>query len=123
MNEHRIHQVFFVSLVLKGLHALIECAGGVLLFLVSSQTILHWVNLLTQDELTEDPRDFVATHLLDAAQHLTVGAQSFYAFYLLGHGVIKVLLVVGLLREKLIAYPLSLGKRQADPVRAGSSMA
>lgn len=109
MNEHRIHQVFFVSLILKGLHALIECASGVLLYVVSSETIQHWVNLLTQDELIEDPRDYVATHLLDAAQHLTVGAQSFYAVYLLSHGLIKALLVTGLLREKLVAYPLSLG--------------
>ncbi|MBI1219886.1 MAG: DUF2127 domain-containing protein [Rhodobacteraceae bacterium] len=108
MNEHRIHQIFFVSLILKGLHALIECAGGALLYLVSSQAILHGVKLLTQDELTEDPRDYVATHLLEAAQHLTVGAQSFYAFYLLSHGLIKVLLVAGLLREKLVAYPVSL---------------
>ena len=109
MTERRIHQIFFLSLILKGLHALIECAGGALLFLVSSQTILSWVNLLTQDELTEDPRDYVATHLLGAAQHLTAGAQSFYAIYLLSHGLIEVLLVAGLLRGKLAAYPLSLG--------------
>jgi uncharacterized membrane protein len=31
-----------------------------------------------------------------------------YAFYLLSHGLVKVLLVAGLLREKLWAYPASL---------------
>lgn len=108
VNEHRIHQVFRVSVILKGLHALTEIAGGLLFYLLSAPSILNWVNLLTQEELTEDPRDFVATHLLSAAQHLTGATQTFYAFYLVSHGLIKVVLVAGLLREKLIAYPLSL---------------
>lgn len=108
VTEHRIHQAFRISVILKGLHAITEIAGGLVFYLISAPTILHWVNLLTQDELTEDPRDFVANHLLAAAQHLTGATQSFYAFYLITHGLIKVVLVMGLLREKLIAYPLSL---------------
>jgi uncharacterized membrane protein len=108
LAEHRIHQIFRVSVILKGLHALIEIVGGLLFYLVSTQSILTWVNHLTQEELVEDPRDFVATRLLDAAQHLTGATQSFYAFYLASHGAIKIVLVFGLLREKLIAYPLSL---------------
>lgn len=108
VTEHRIHQLFRLSIILKGLDALVETAGGLVFYLVSAPTVLHWVNLLTQDELTEDPRDLVATHLLMAAQHLTGTTQSFYAFYLISHGLIKVVMVAGLLREKLIAYPLSL---------------
>ena len=108
LGEHRIHQIFRVSIILKGLHALIEIVGGLLFYFVSAQSILLWVNLLTQDELIEDPRDFVATHLLNAAEHLTGATQTFYAYYLLSHGLIKVVLVAGLLKEKLIAYPLSL---------------
>jgi uncharacterized membrane protein len=108
LDEHRIHQAFLIGVILKGLHALVECVGGIALYLVSTQTIAHWVDVLTQEELTEDPRDFVATHLLSAAQHLSVGTQSFYAFYLLSHGLVKVLLVAGLLKEKLWAYPASL---------------
>lgn len=106
--EHRIHEVFRISVILKGLHALIEIAGGIAFYLISSQTILMWVNALTRNELVEDPRDLVATHLLSAAQALTGSTQSFYAFYLISHGMIKIILVVGLLREKLIAYPASL---------------
>jgi uncharacterized membrane protein len=45
---------------------------------------------------------------LSLAQNLTVSTQRFYAFYLLSHGVIKLLLVAGLLRKKLWAYPASL---------------
>ncbi|TPE53770.1 DUF2127 domain-containing protein [Amaricoccus solimangrovi] len=106
--ENRIHQTFEVSILLKGAHALIEIVGGLFFYLVSTATILSWVNLLTREELTEDPRDFVATHLLGAAQSLTGATENFYAFYLISHGAIKIALVLGLLREKPLAYPLSL---------------
>jgi uncharacterized membrane protein len=108
MNERRVHQIFEISILLKGAHALIECIGGLVLAFVSTSAITNLVNALTQEELIEDPNDFVATHLLDLAQNLTVSTQRFYAFYLLSHGIIKLLLVAGLLRNKLWAYPASL---------------
>ena len=108
MNERRVHQIFEISVLLKGAHALIECIGGLVLAFVSTSTITNLVYALTQEELIEDPKDFVATHLLSLAQNFTVSTQRFYAFYLLSHGVIKLLLVAGLLRNKLWAYPASL---------------
>jgi uncharacterized membrane protein len=42
------------------------------------------------------------------AQHLSVGTETFYAFYLLSHGLVNVALVIGLLRGRLWAYPVSL---------------
>jgi uncharacterized membrane protein len=108
MNERRIHQIFVVSVLVKGAHALIECIGGVALYLVSTNTIATLINRATQEELLEDPKDFVATHLLSMAQHFSVATKSFYAFYLLSHGLIKLFLVVGLLRNQLWSYPASL---------------
>ena len=108
MNEKRIHQIFEISVLLKGVHALIECVGGVALALVSTDYLRRLVNSATQDELVEDPKDFLASHLLGFAHDFTVSTQNFYAFYLLSHGVVKLALVVGLLRNKLWAYPASL---------------
>lgn len=108
MREHRIHQIFEASLLLKGLHALVECISGVALAFVSTKTITGLVNLLTQNELAEDPRDFVASHLMAWAQGFSVGTKSFYVFYLLSHGIVKIALVVALLRGRLWAYPASL---------------
>lgn len=107
MSERQIHRIFVVSVLLKGAHALIECAGGLALALISTETIAAFVNLLTQEELVEDPHDFVALHLLAWAQNFSVATKDFYAFYLLSHGVVKLLLVVGLLKEKLWSYPAS----------------
>ena len=108
MDERRIHQVFEISVLLKGAHALIEIIGGIALYLVSTAAIHSWINVLTQEELIEDPSDFLATHLLVFAQTFSVSTKAFYAFYLLSHGLIKLLLVVGLLRGKLWSYPASL---------------
>ena len=63
MNERRIHRLFEISVLLKGVHAAIECIGGVALAFIQPGAILDLVASLTQDELAADPRDFVATHL------------------------------------------------------------
>jgi len=108
VNEHRIRQIFEVSVLLKGAHALIECIGGLVLAFVSTSAITSLVNSLTQDELIEHPNDFVAAYFLGLAQNFTVSDEHFYAFYLLSHGIIKLFLVIGLLRRKFWAYPVSL---------------
>ena len=105
MHEKRIHQIFVVSVLFKGLHALIEIVGGVALYLVSTATIVTAIQRYSYDELIEDRNDWIATHLLQFAQNFSVAEHHFYAFYLLSHGLIKAVLVAGLLREKLWAYP------------------
>ncbi len=108
LSEKRIHLFFRISLFLKGAFAFLEILGGVLAFLVPRQFVLGLVAVLTQRELAEDPRDLVANYLLHAAQHLSVGTQTFAALYLLSHGAIKLWLILGLLRERLWYYPTAL---------------
>ena len=93
MQEKRIHQIFVVSVLAKGAHALIEIVGGLALYLFSSETIGRWI-----DEV--DPHERIAHYFPLTEQH-------FFAFYLLSHGVVKSVLVWGLLKEKLWAYPAS----------------
>ena len=107
MQEQRIHQIFVGSVIFKGLHALIEIVGGLMLALISTQTIVHAVAGWSYDELAENRHDWIASHLLDFARGFSVADHNFYAFYLLSHGIIKAVLVWGLLREKLWAYPAS----------------
>jgi uncharacterized membrane protein len=108
MNERRIHQIFEASLLLKGAHALFECAGGLALAMISNRYIIHIVDVVTQDRPIEDHQDIILRSLLEASRNLTISTQHFYAFYLLSHGTIKILLVASLLKEWLWAYPASL---------------
>lgn len=108
MDERLIHRAFEASLLLKAAHALVECVGGIALYVVSTTEITGLVRAATQSELVEDPNDFVASRLLELAQGFSVGSQSFYAFYLLSHGIVKLGLVAALLANRLWAYPASL---------------
>jgi len=108
MNNEQVHRAFRVSVLLKGAHALIECLGGLALALISTETIIDLVKALTQEELIENPHDFFATHLLAWSQGFSLQSKHFYAFYLLSHGLVKVLLVIGLLKGKAWSYPASL---------------
>jgi uncharacterized membrane protein len=108
MRERRIHQIFEAGMLLKGLHGLVECIGGLTLTAISAHAVIHLVGLLTQGELAEDPHDVIATHLMLWADHFSGGSKTFFALYLLSHGLTKIVLVVALLRGKLWAYPASL---------------
>jgi uncharacterized membrane protein len=107
MQEKRIHQIFVASVLFKGVHALVEIIGGVALYMTSTATILALINRFSQGELVEDPNDWVAAKVLEFGRHFSVEQHNFYAFYLLSHGVVKIVLVWGLIREKLWAYPAS----------------
>ena len=45
--------------------------------------------------------------MLNFAEAFSVQKHDFYAFYLLSHGLVKLVVVAGLLKEKLWAYPAS----------------
>lgn len=108
LSEKNIHFAFEVSVILKGLHALLETIGGIALLFVSQASIVHLIYSITQEELLEDPRDFIASTILRSTEHLTTGGQHFATFYLLSHGILKGFLVVNLLKEKLWAFPLAI---------------
>ncbi len=105
LREKRIYQLFEVSVVIKGIDALAEIVLGFLLIFTNVVNTL--IIALTQDELIEDPNDFFATHLraLASSSH---EAQVFGGLYLVGHGIVKVVLVGGLLRKKVWAYPAAI---------------
>jgi uncharacterized membrane protein len=61
--------------------------------------------ILLHEELSEDPHDFIATHLLHTSRSFAAGGKHFAAWYLLSHGAVKLMLVVELYRNKMWAYP------------------
>ena len=103
-----LDRFFYLTIWLKGLHAVLEIVGGVALLFTSPEFILRIVALMTQDELASDPNDFIANLLLHAAERISVSSARFAAYYLLSHGVVKLFLVAGLLRNRRWAYPAAL---------------
>ncbi len=105
LPEPLVRSLFRASLWLKGAHSLIEVLGGLALALLSHEAILRIADALTRAELLEDPRDLVANALRRGAEGFTTDAQSFVAWYLFSHGAIKLVLVAGVLANRLWAYP------------------
>jgi uncharacterized membrane protein len=100
-----LDKTFRISIGLKGLDGLLEVIGGLLLLVIKPETINRLARLLTQHELSEDRHDYIAHHVLHSAGHLTSGATLFAAFYLLSHGISKIVLVIAALKQKTWAYP------------------
>jgi uncharacterized membrane protein len=106
-TEKEIHEVFDITLLLKGLNALAELIGGFLLYVVSTENITRIVNFFIRGELIEDPHDIVANYLLNLALTFGGNSKAFAALYLASHGIVNGLVVLGLWKEKIWAYPIS----------------
>lgn len=104
-----LHRVLEVGILLKGFDAILEMIGGILLWFASNVVFDQWVLALTRHELVEDPQDKVVLLFRQAFSQISVDARLFGGGYLLIHGLAKFLLVLGLLRGKLWAYPATFG--------------
>ncbi len=109
IRQRRLLQdAFQAGIIIKGIDGAFEVIGGLLLLFVQPRTISRLVPLLTEHELSRDPEDIIARYLLTATQHLSESARLFGSFYLLSHGIIKVLLIAALWNRKLWAYPTAI---------------
>jgi uncharacterized membrane protein len=108
VNDKRLHQLFVISILLKGIDAAVEVIAGIALAVTNPPAILWLTHWLTQNELVEDPHDLVANALLHAAQSVSINSKTFYAYYLFSHGAIKLVMVGGLLANRGWAYPFAL---------------
>lgn len=103
-EEHVVYEFFLASVLLKGFISIAEVIAAVAVFFIPPTLIVS----LALSILTYVPIASVQEALMREVAHYTEGAVVFVAFYLFSRGIIKVVLIAGLLKNKLIAYPLSL---------------
>lgn len=103
-----LDKIFEGGIIIKGITGLLEFMAGLLLFFVSPAQIHQFIAFVTQRELLEDPHDKVAHVLLQSASHISSGGRVFAVAYLWIHAVIKLIAVIGILKNQLWAYPFSL---------------
>ena len=107
-RDRAVHTLFRLGAIGKVVDGVLEIGGGVALLFVSPGQITGIVRALTQHELSGDPHDVVAGMLVRAAEHVSAGTELFAALFLLWHGVVKVGLMLGLLRNRMWAYPTAI---------------
>ena len=108
LQEKYLHRFFEISLLLKAMFAGGEILAAIGVYLITPGFLSQLTGAITRAELAEDPHDFIANYLVQWAQHLSANTEWFMALYLLSHGVIKLWLIVGLMRERLWYYPVAL---------------
>lgn len=106
-RQNLLHRAFQIGIFFKGLDGFTETAGGFLFLCFSKGAILRFVYFFSGHVLG-DPDDWLARSLRHAFAGFSRGAKWFVGAYLLGHGIIKLLVVFGLWREKLWIFPFAL---------------
>ena len=105
-NAGKLHSAFVASIAIKGLNGILETTLG-LIFLSTGS--LHWlINRLSEVQMIADPHGWLAARLHRALTEMSVKTESFAAIYLFAHGVIKIILAWGLLRDRRWAFPVSM---------------
>jgi uncharacterized membrane protein len=106
--DRLLHWLFETGVAMKGAVALLEVFSGIALWLVPTAAIVAFVERLSLIELGRLHGDALAAWLMRLAHGFSMDAQSFYAIYLACHGLVKLVLVAGLLRGLRWAYPVSM---------------
>ncbi|HUY62433.1 MAG TPA: DUF2127 domain-containing protein [Candidatus Paceibacterota bacterium] len=101
--------IFDIALVLKAIDGVLEVLGGLLALAVSPALVVRLIDFATAGELAQDPNDLVANALVGLAHAFSVSNHVLIAAYLVLHGLIKALLVIGIFAKKRLAYPLFMG--------------
>jgi uncharacterized membrane protein len=102
-----LKRLFDLGALFKGAEGLLELVAGV--WLAFDPAIVHTLLFrLASRELLHDPADRIAHALRHLADSITPGAERFAVMYLVAHGIVKVVLAVGLLRERRWAFPFGI---------------
>jgi uncharacterized membrane protein len=108
MSNRSLDDSFRVVVAIKGFDGLLEVAGGLALIFVPLGRIQGIVAALATREIAEDPHAFIANIILMLDARIHPHVQLFAVLYLLGHGAIKLLLAVALLRQVYVLYPVAI---------------
>ena len=108
-RERDLLWFFDLALILKAIDGGLEMLGALLVLFVPPALVVQLAEYVTSGELATDPGDPVANLIREAAHSFAVHTHILIALYLALHGLVKVLLVIGILARKRIAYPLFMG--------------
>ena len=107
--KYYLHVFFEAGIALKAFNGLWETISGLLGLLISHDLMLRGFYALSHGELLEDPQDRLVHgvgYFLTTTPH---GTRMFIALYVLAHGLANLFLAYNLFRNRLWAYPATVG--------------
>ncbi|MDR3643326.1 MAG: DUF2127 domain-containing protein [Candidatus Doudnabacteria bacterium] len=109
LREKYWHEFFIIGIIIKSFTGLVETCSGLVLLSIKPQTLSLILLRLSGGGKITDADDFLLAYPYQYMQHLTPGIKVFAGLYILAHGLINLLLVMGLIKEKLWAYLVAIG--------------
>jgi uncharacterized membrane protein len=105
-REKDLLWLFDFALIVKVINGALEMLVALLILFVPPALVLKLAEYATNGELAQDSGDPVALFIQTTAHSYAIHTHYLLAVYLAAHGLIKVLLVIGIFMQKKIAYPL-----------------
>ena len=106
-KRQAVHWLFDAAVIVKAVNGVMEVAGGLILMLKPG-----WVGPAVASWAVELMLHHSANRIGDAVAAwgygLQAGTERFASFYLMAHGIAKLFIAWGLIREKLWAFPAAL---------------
>lgn len=103
------HEIFELTVFIKGINGVWEIVAGFFVLFLSKATINNWFSFIVYNELLEDPNDKFINFLTQALQNFSGNTKIFAAFYILFHGTLNIFLAIQLYRDKHWAYLVTIG--------------
>lgn len=111
LRHHKLfHRAYYVGVAIKGFDGTVELLAGIALLL--SPTIIHHSLTMVAQRAQRHPGhvyQLIAEYVARLDHDLSRAGLIFLIIFLIGHGVVKLVLVYCLLRRILWAYPYALG--------------
>jgi uncharacterized membrane protein len=105
-TENEIRKVFVISLLVKALISVVEVSAGVALFF--TRNLDELATKFLGSEMFDDVSALHIAKIAHFAAGLSDKVQMFIALYLFSRGLVKVVLIWGMLKNKLWAYPFAI---------------
>ena len=99
-----IDRIFELGVLIKSIFGFFEILTGTVLAISGKFIVNNLIIALTQQEISEDPKDFIASCLVRIAKDYSAGSHVFAVVYLIFHGIINIYLAIALVKNKTWAY-------------------
>lgn len=91
------HQLFLLTIVAKGLLGFLQLATAAAILFGATQQLPKFAEWIFRAELSQDPKDFLATKIMSIAGSIPHADLSFYTVYFSAHGALHIGIVAALL--------------------------
>ena len=98
------HQLYLMTISAKAMLGALQLATAFLLYFGALQNLPSFARWLVQNELAENPSDFIALKILQFAGRAPEAGLSFYTVYFAAHGLLHIAVVAALLGGARWAY-------------------